>query len=210
MDKDVQVSITVIKRLPKYYRYLGDLLDKGTNRISSQELSDLTGFTASQIRQDLNNFGGFGQQGYGYNVEDLQKQLAKILGLDKKYNAVIVGSGNIGHAIAYYRGFSDAGFNVTEIFDEDPKRVGSKYKDREVKDLSELEDYLKHNKVDIGIITTHKDIAQKTANMLVAGGVKGIWNFATMDLELPDDIVLENVRLTESLFTLSYFLKDNK
>ena len=210
MDKDVQVSITVIKRLPKYYRYLGDLISKGINRISSQELSNLTGFTASQIRQDLNNFGGFGQQGYGYNVEDLQNQLGKILGLDKKYNAVIVGAGNIGHAIAYYRGFSDSGFNMVEIFDDNPKRIGTKFKDREVKDLKDLKEYLKNNKVDIGIITTGKDMAQSTADVFVAGGVKGIWNFATTDLSLPEDIVLENVRLTESLFTLSYFLKENK
>ena len=210
MDKDTQVSITVIKRLPKYYRYLGDLLKKGINRISSQELSNLTGFTASQIRQDLNNFGGFGQQGYGYNVEDLQTQLGKILGLDKEYNAVIVGAGNIGYAIAYYRGFSDSGFNMVALFDDNPKRIGTKYKETEVQDVKDLKDYLKNNKVDIGIITTHKDMAQKTADILVEGGVKGIWNFATTDLVLPEDVVLENVRLTESLFTLSYFLKENK
>ncbi|NLC03432.1 MAG: redox-sensing transcriptional repressor Rex [Tissierellia bacterium] len=210
MDKDTQVSITVIKRLPKYYRYLGDLLKKGINRISSQELSNLTGFTASQIRQDLNNFGGFGQQGYGYNVEDLQTQLGKILGLDKEYNAVIVGAGNIGYAIAYYRGFSDSGFNMVALFDDNPKRIGTKYKETEVQDVKDLKDYLKNNKVDIGIISTHKDMAQKTADILVEGGVKGIWNFATTDLVLPEDVVLENVRLTESLFTLSYFLKENK
>ena len=201
MDKDTQVSITVIKRLPKYYRYLGDLLKKGINRISSQELSNLTGFTASQIRQDLNNFGGFGQQGYGYNVEDLQTQLGKILGLDKEYNAVIVGAGNIGYAIAYYRGFSDSGFNMVALFDDNPKRIGTKYKETEVQDVKDLKDYLKNNKVDIGIISTHKDMAQKTADILVEGGVKGIWNFATTDLVLPEDVVLENVRLTESLFT---------
>lgn len=210
MNKDVQVSITVIKRLPKYYRYLGDLLNKGINRISSQELSNLTGFTASQIRQDLNNFGGFGQQGYGYNVEELQKQLGKILGLDKEYKVVIVGAGNIGYAIAYYRGFRDSGFDTVAIFDDNPKRIGTKYKETEVKDVKDLEEYLKNNKVDIGVITTHKDMAQKTADMFVAGGVKGIWNFATVDLVLPEDVILENVRLTESLFTLSYFLKDNK
>ena len=210
MDKDIQVSITVIKRLPKYYRYLGDLLNKGINRISSQELSNLTGFTASQIRQDLNNFGGFGQQGYGYNVEELHKQLGKILGLDKEYNAVIVGAGNIGYAIAYYRGFSDSGFKMAAIFDDNPDRIGTKYKDNKVRDVADLPEYLKNNKVDIGIITTHKDLAQKVADIFVDGGVKGIWNFATIDLDLPEEMVLENVRLTESLFTLSYYLKDNK
>lgn len=210
MDKDMQVSITVIKRLPKYYRYLGDLLTKSINRISSQELSNLTGFTASQIRQDLNNFGGFGQQGYGYNVEELHKQLGKILGLDQQYNAVIVGAGNIGYAIAYYRGFSDSGFNMVAMFDDNPNRIGTKYKEHQVNDLKDLGDYLKNNKVDIGIITTPKDIAQNVADIFIEGGVKGIWNFATIDLNLPEDVILENVRLTESLFTLSYYLKDNK
>ncbi len=210
MDKDIQVSITVIKRLPKYYRYLGDLLDKGINRISSQELSNLTGFTASQIRQDLNNFGGFGQQGYGYNVEELHKQLGKILGLDKEYNVVIVGAGNIGYALAYYRGFSDSGFKMAAIFDDNPDRIGTKYKENKVYDIKDLPEYLKNNKVDIGIITTHKNLAQKVADIFVEGGVKGIWNFATIDLNLPEQVVLENVRLTESLFTLSYYLKDNK
>ena len=210
MDKDIQVSITVIKRLPKYYRYLGDLLDKGINRISSQELSNLTGFTASQIRQDLNNFGGFGQQGYGYNVEELHKQLGKILGLDKEYNVVIVGAGNIGYALAYYRGFSDSGFKMAAIFDDNPDRIGTKYKENKVYDIKDLPEYLKNNKVEIGIITTHKNLAQKVADIFVEGGVKGIWNFATIDLNLPEQVVLENVRLTESLFTLSYYLKDNK
>lgn len=207
MTKDTQVSITVIRRLPKYYRYLGDLLSKGTNRISSQELSKLTGFTASQIRQDLNNFGGFGQQGYGYNVEELHRELGKILGLDKEYKVVVTGAGNLGHAIANYRGFRDDGFNIIGVFDRNPNNPRYANRNIEIKHIDGLEEFIKENKVDIGIITTSKNTAQDVADTYVRAGVKGIWNFAPVDLVIPEDIVLETVRLSESLFTLSYFIK---
>ncbi|WP_422487104.1 redox-sensing transcriptional repressor Rex [Gudongella sp. DL1XJH-153] len=207
MGKDNKVSLTVIRRLPKYHRYLSDLMDKGISRISSQELSVLTGFTASQIRQDLNNFGGFGQQGYGYNVEDLQRELGKILGLDQRYNAVIVGAGNLGQAIANYRGFEDAGFKVLAMFDRNPRVIGLKIRDIEIKDMEHIEDFIKKNNVEIGIITTPKDSAQEVADIYVKAGVKGVWNFAPADINVPEDMILENVRLNESLFILSYFLK---
>ncbi len=207
MGKDNKVSLTVIRRLPKYHRYLSDLMNKGISRISSQELSVLTGFTASQIRQDLNNFGGFGQQGYGYNVEDLQRELGKILGLDQKYNSVIVGAGNLGQAIANYRGFEDAGFKVLAMFDRNPRVIGLKIRDIEIKDMEHIEDFIKKNNVEIGIITTPKDSAQEVADIYVKAGVKGIWNFAPSDINVPEDMILENVRLNESLFILSYFLK---
>ncbi len=207
MGKDNKVSLTVIRRLPKYHRYLSDLMDKGISRISSQELSVLTGFTASQIRQDLNNFGGFGQQGYGYNVEDLQRELGKILGLDQKYNAVIVGAGNLGQAIANYRGFEDAGFRVLSMFDRNPRVIGLKIRDIEIRDMEHIEDFIKDNDVEIGIITTPKESAQEVADIYVKAGVKGIWNFAPTDINVPDDMIIENVRLNESLFILSYFLK---
>ena len=142
-----KVSETVIRRLPKYYRYLGDLLKKGVNRISSKELSKLTGFTASQIRQDLNNFGGFGQQGYGYNVEQLHENLGKILGLDRHYKTVIAGAGNLGQAIANYSGFREAGFDVVSLFDKNPKLIGLKIRDVEIRDIDTLEDYIKENKL---------------------------------------------------------------
>lgn len=208
MDRDTQVSITVIRRLPKYYRYLEELLNKGINRISSQELSNLTGFTASQIRQDLNNFGGFGQQGYGYNVEELHRQLGRILGLDKKYNAIIVGAGNLGQAIANYKGFEDAGFKVLSLFDRNPRVIGLIIRDIEVRDITTIEDYIATHNVEIGIITTPKASAQDVADIFVNSGIKGIWNFAPTDLTVPDHVVVENVRLNESLFTLSYFIKD--
>jgi len=207
LGKDNKVSLTVIRRLPKYHRYLSDLMNKGISRISSQELSVLTGFTASQIRQDLNNFGGFGQQGYGYNVEDLQRELGKILGLDQKYNSVIVGAGNLGQAIANYRGFEDAGFKVLAMFDRNPRVIGLKIRDIEIKDMEHIEDFIKKNNVEIGIITTPKDSAQEVADIYVKAGVKGIWNFAPSDINVPEDMILENVRLNESLFILSYFLK---
>jgi len=206
MERETQVSITVIRRLPKYHRYLSDLINKGINRISSQELSNLTGFTASQIRQDLNNFGGFGQQGYGYNVEDLHRELGKILGLDKKYNAVIAGTGNLGQAIANYKGIEDAGFKVISLFDRNPKMVGMKIRDIEVRDIDTLEEFIIANNVEIGIITVPKEGAQPIADRYVKAGIKGIWNFAPTDLVLPKDIVVENVRLNESIFILSYFL----
>lgn len=207
MGKDNKVSLTVIRRLPKYHRYLSDLMDKGISRISSQELSVLTGFTASQIRQDLNNFGGFGQQGYGYNVEDLQRELGKILGLDQKYNAVIVGAGNLGQAIANYRGFEDAGFRVLSMFDRNPRVIGLKIRDIEIRDMEQIEDFIKENNVEIGIITTPKESAQAVADIYIKAGVKGIWNFAPTDINVPEDMIIENVRLNESLFILSYFLK---
>lgn len=209
MDRENKVSMTVIRRLPKYYRYLGELLNKGINRISSQELSDLTGFTASQIRQDLNNFGGFGQQGYGYNVEELKYELGKILGLDKEYNTVIAGAGNLGQAVANYKGFEDAGFRVLSLFDKNPKLLGLKIRDIEIRDVDELAKFIKENNVEIGIISTPKDNAQDIADIYAKSGIKGIWNFAPADIKVPETIVVENVHLNESLFILSYFLKNN-
>ena len=209
MDRYSKVSITVIRRLPKYYRYLGELIDRGINRISSQELSKMTGFTASQIRQDLNNFGGFGQQGYGYNVEELQGELGRILGLETIYKAVIAGAGNLGQAIANYKGFEDAGFNVLSLFDKNPKLIGLKIRDIEIRDVDYMVEFIRENNVDIGIITTPKEYAQDITDIFIKAGVKGIWNFAPTDLNVPDNIIVENVRLNESLFALSYFLKQN-
>lgn len=208
MERENKVSITVIRRLPKYYRYLTDLLHRGINRISSQELSNMTGFTASQIRQDLNNFGGFGQQGYGYNVEELHSELGKILGLDKIYKAVIAGAGNLGQAIANYRGFQDAGFEVLSLFDRNPKVLGLKIRDIDIRDVDEMESFIKENDVEIGIITVPKQSAQDIADIYDRSGIKGIWNFAPADIKVRDDIIVENVHLNESLFSLSYFMNN--
>ena len=204
------ISMAVIRRLPKYHRYLGDLLDKDVQRISSKELSDIIGFTASQIRQDLNNFGGFGQQGYGYNVEALHTEIGKILGLDRPYNAVLVGAGNLGQAIANYAGFRKAGFEIKALFDANPRMIGLKIREFEVLDSDTLEDFIKNNNIDIAVLCIPKNGAQEVINRVVKAGIKGVWNFAPLDLEVPKGVIVENVNLTESLFTLSYLMKEGK
>ena len=204
------ISMAVIRRLPKYHRYLGDLLDRDIQRISSKELSDIIGFTASQIRQDLNNFGGFGQQGYGYNVEALHTEIGKILGLDRPYNAVLVGAGNLGQAIANYAGFRKAGFEIKALFDANPRMIGLKIREFEVLDSDTLEDFIKNNNIDISVLCIPKNGAQEVINRVVKAGIKGVWNFAPLDLEVPKGVIVENVNLTESLFTLSYLMKEGK
>jgi redox-sensing transcriptional repressor len=211
MDKKKgNISMAVIKRLPKYHRYLAELLKNDVDRISSKELSEKIGFTASQIRQDLNCFGDFGQQGYGYNVKDLYSEISGILGLTKDYKTIIIGAGNIGQAIANYTRFERLGFSLDGIFDANPKLVGLRLRDVEIRDIDDLSGFLKENKIDIGIICVPKNTAQKVASALVENGVKGIWNFAPTDLILPDDVVVENVHLSESLLTLTYLLKDKE
>ncbi len=202
------ISMAVIRRLPKYHRYLGDLLEKDIHRISSKELSDIIGFTASQIRQDLNNFGGFGQQGYGYNVDALHNEIGKILGLDKKYNAILIGAGNLGQAIANYAGFRKAGFEIKALFDANPRMIGLKIRDFEVLDSQDIESFVKENKIDIAILCIPRNGAQELVNKLVSVGIKGVWNFAPIDLDVPKDVIVENVNLTESLFTLSYLMQE--
>ena len=205
MERKKHVSMAVIKRLPKYHRYLQELMANDVDRISSKELGEKIGFTASQIRQDLNNFGDFGQQGYGYNVKDLYNQIGLILGLDREYKALIVGAGNIGQAIANYR-FAKAGLNISAIFDANPKLLGMRIRDIEIQDIDELENYATQNPTDVGIICVPKVNAQKVCDVLVKCGIKGIWNFAPIDLKVPDDVIVENVHLSESLLTLIYLM----
>lgn len=205
-----KVSMAVIRRLPKYHRYLADLLDKEVYRISSKELSEIIGFTASQIRQDLNNFGGFGQQGYGYNVEELFNELSKILGLDKSYNTIILGAGNLGQALANYGGFRRSGFKVRALFDIDPKLIGKKIRDLEVMDVADMEKFIKDEGIKIAVISTPKERAQESADTLIKCGIKGIWNFAPLDIAVPEGIAVEDVNLSESLFVLSYMLNGGK
>lgn len=204
MDK--QISNAVIKRLPRYYRYLGDLLENDVVRISSQELSEKMNVTASQIGQDLNNFGGFGQQGYGYNVQYLYTEIGKILGLDKRYNIIIVGAGNIGKALANYSDFEKRGFVVKAMFDVLPEKIGKVIRGVMVYDISELEKYIKEHDISIAAITVPKEYAPKIANDVVTWGVDAIWNFAPTDLYLPSTVLVENVHLAESLMRLSYRL----
>lgn len=208
MKKEHRVSIAVIKRLPKYYRYLGMIADKGIIRISSQELSNITGLTASQIRQDLNHFGGFGQQGYGYNVEELRGEIERIIGINRDYNAVIIGAGNIGHALAQYKKFEGLGFKIIGLFDTDEDKVGKDFEGVQVYHQDDLGDFIEKEKVDIVVITTPANVAQQIADVAVEAGVKGIWNFAPVDLKVPDKVIVENVHLNESLFTLTYYINN--
>lgn len=199
-----EISQAVIKRLPRYYRYLGELLEHGVERISSNDLSKKMKVTASQIRQDLNNFGGFGQQGYGYNVKYLYTEIGKILGLDKKHNMIIIGAGNLGQALANYVAFEKRGFILKGIFDVNPRLAGICIRGIEIKMMDELNDFVKNNDIEIGVLTIPKTKAIEVANVLVANGVKAIWNFAHTDLNIPDNIIVENVHLSESLMRLSY------
>lgn len=204
------ISSAVIRRLPRYYRYLGELLENDVVRISSKELSERMNVTASQIRQDLNNFGGFGQQGYGYNVEYLYTEIGKILGLDKKYSMIIIGAGNLGQALANYSDFERKGFVLKGLFDVNPVLKGVSIRDTPIMMMEELEDFLKENVVHIAALTIPKAKAPQTAQNLVKFGIKAIWNFAPTDLHLPSDIVSENVHLSESLMRLSYSLKSKE
>lgn len=210
LRKETKVSSAVVKRLPKYYRYLGMIADKGIIRVSSQELSNITGLTASQIRQDLNHFGGFGQQGYGYNVEELRSEIEKIIGINKQYKTVVIGLGNIGQAITQYEGFKDSGFKIQALFDKSPKMIGKKVSGMEIKKVDTLEDYLKKNDVQIAILAVPAESSQEICDKLIAGGIKGIWNFAPIDLKLPEGVVLENVHLDESLYTLTFYMNNIK
>lgn len=198
------ISQAVISRLPRYFRYLGELKDKGQERVSSQELSEIMKVTASQIRQDFNNFGGFGQQGYGYNVEYLYTEIGKILGLDQKHHLVLIGAGNLGQAIANYMNFERRGFLIRGIFDINPELIGKKVRDIEVRPMEELESFIREHDIDIGVLTIPKTAAVDVANRLVKCGIKAIWNFAHVDLNVPEGVLVENVHLSDSLMKLSY------
>ncbi len=200
------ISKAVISRLPRYYRYLGELLELGVERISSNELSSKMKVTASQIRQDLNNFGGFGQQGYGYNVKYLHSEIAKILGIDHNHNMIIIGAGNLGQAIANYSAFEKRGFIIKGIFDVNPRLEGLTVRGVAIRMIDELPEFIKENDIEIAALTIPKAKAKEVAAIVVDAGVKAIWNFAHTDLVVPKDVIVENVHLSESLMRLSYNL----
>lgn len=206
--KNAKISNAVIKRLPRYRRYLIELRKKGVEKISSKEFSNLIGYTASQIRQDLNNFGGFGQQGYGYSVEGLYEEISSILGLDKEYRMVIMGAGNLGQAIAKYTHFYKQGFKVYGVFEINPELVGKDLGGLLIKDYEEIVDFVEKESIDIGIICVGQQNAQEVADRLCFAGVKGVWNFAPTDIEVPPHVALENVHLTDNLHSLAYHMKD--
>lgn len=208
MTEDRKISMAVVRRLPRYYRYLGELLQKGVTKISSRELSEKMNVTASQIRQDLNNFGGFGQQGYGYNVEYLYEEIGKILGLHHNYKMIIVGVGNLGQAIANSNSFSKRGFQLIGLFDVNPKLIGMSIHGVEVMDVDRMEQFVKENEVEIAILTMPKTKVKETAENLAKWGIKGLWNFSPVDLILPDTVQIENVHLSHSLMTLAYTINE--
>jgi len=209
MSFNKKVSIAVIRRLPRYYRYLSDLLKMDITRISSKELSQRMGVTASQIRQDLNCFGGFGQQGYGYNVELLYREIGNILGVNNNYKTIIIGAGNMGQALANYENFEKRGFKLIGIFDINPQLIGKKIRNVEIMHMDKLEEFVKSNSVDIAIITVPYQNTREVAEKVASLGIKGLWNFSPMDLKLPyDDIVIENVHLSDSLMVLGYRLNE--
>lgn len=202
-----EISQAVIGRLPRYFRYLGDLKEAGVERISSQELSELMKVTASQIRQDFNNFGGFGQQGYGYNVDFLHREIGNILGLNKEHNLIVIGAGNLGQALGNYMNFKNRGFIFKGMFDVNPELWGKEVRGIPIQPMERVEEFVRANDIDIAVLTIPKTSAVEVAEKLVRNGIKAIWNFAHVDLNVPEGIQVENVHLSDSLMKLSYNLE---
>lgn len=199
------VSMSVIRRLPKYYRYLRDLENKGEKKISSQKLAQLMGLTASQIRQDLNSFGAYGQQGYGYNISELKEVVKDILGLNNYYHCILIGGGNMGKAIANYERYQRDGIIIDAIFDIEPQKIDT-FEDIDVYPMESLEEYTNSNKVDIAILTVPKEAGQEVAQRLEEIGIKAILNFVPIDLNLSEDVRISNVNINDGFYTLTYFL----
>jgi len=208
MERD-RIPEAVIRRLPKYYRYLSEQLRAGEERVSSSGMSRDMGLNASQIRRDLNCFGGFGQQGYGYNIEKLRGEIMRIMGIDARQRMVIIGAGNIGQALAGYGGFAREGFLAVGLFDTDSTVIGQRVSELVVRPVAELAAFLRRQPVQVGVICTPAAAAQETADRLVQGGVRGIWNFAPCDVQVKAGVAVENVHLNDSLFVLSYRLRED-
>ncbi len=200
-----QVSVPVIKRLPRYHRYLEELKNMGVVRISSKELSQRMGLTASQIRQDLNCFGGFGQQGYGYNIEQLYNEIGNILGINQRSKAIMIGAGNLGHAIATHLHFENRGFDLVGIFDNNENVIGSIVGGKTVLSSDLLKEFCEREKPVVAILCIPAEYAAENADKLVSLGIKGFWNFTQYDLNHRyNGIAVENVHLGDSLMTLCY------
>ena len=213
MDKKLPkktISQAIIRRLPRYYRYLAELKASDVERISSSDLAKMMGVTASQIRQDLNNFGGFGQQGYGYNVQKLHDEISRILGIDRVHNIVVIGAGNFGRALAGYSYFARSGFCIRGLFDRNPELIGKTFGGIQVYPMEELESFIKKNNIEIAALTVPQEAAREIGEQVCAYGIKGIWNFAHTDLQVPKNVVVENVHLSESIMRLSYNLVNRR
>lgn len=205
------VSIQVIRRLPRYYRYLSELEAQGVEKISSTKLASVMSSTASQIRQDLNCFGGFGQQGYGYSVAVLREEIGKILGLDRPHNTILIGAGNLGRAIATHLNFEQLGFKLTAIFEKDDKLIGTTLRDITVLPDEEIEQYISENQIDTAILTMPKEAVEKLIDKLYDCGIRSYWNFSHYDIAKKyEDVVVENVHLSDSLMTLCYMMNQDK
>jgi redox-sensing transcriptional repressor len=209
-SEDKYISKQIIRRLPRYFRFLGELKERGVERISSTDLSKLMNVTASQIRQDLNKFGGFGQQGYGYNVHYLHQEIGRILGIDTPHNMIMIGAGNLCSAIMHYRSFPRYGFNIIAAFDVCPDKIGQPINGIEIRDMEELESFISSHKVDIAVVTVPTSSAPDVLTRLGRTNIKGIWNFAHIDVEMPNNIQVENVHLSESLMILSYHIAERQ
>lgn len=205
------VSIQVIRRLPRYYRYLSELEAQGVEKISSTKLASVMSSTASQIRQDLNCFGGFGQQGYGYSVAGLREEIGKILGLDHPHNTILIGAGNLGRAIATHLNFEQLGFKLTAIFEKDERLIGTTLRGITVLPDEAIEQYIKENKIDTAILTMPKEAVENLIDKLYHCGIRSYWNFSHYDIAKKyEDVVVENVHLSDSLMTLRYMMNQDK
>jgi redox-sensing transcriptional repressor len=205
MAKNGSISASVIKRLPRYYRFLGELKKQGVDRISSRELSQRMKLTASQIRQDLNCFGGFGQQGYGYHVDELREEIGKILGVDKSFKTILIGAGNLGRAIATHINFDTRGCELIGIFDSNEQLTGRTVGKLSVMNITDLRAFCDEHHPTVAVLCIPKAATQQIADTLVCMGIKAFWNFSHYDLSIGyDDIIVENVHLGDSLLTLTY------
>ena len=203
------ISMSVIRRLPRYYRFLGDLERQGITRISSKALAEKMGVGASQIRQDLNCFGGFGQQGYGYNIPSLKEQIAEILGIPNKYDCIIIGAGNLGRAIATHMNFEERGFRLTAVFDQNESLAGKLVSGLPIRHISGLDDYCRSEKPTVAMLCVPRSAAESLGHQLVRLGIKGIWNFTHFDFGEMDGVAVENVHLGDSMMTLCYNVTRN-
>ena len=207
--KQGKVSNNVIRRLPRYLRKLDELTESGVGRISSFELGQQLGLTPSQIRQDFSNFGEFGQQGYGYNVSGLREQIASILGMDRGYRAILVGVGNIGHALMDNFSFAECGVELAAAFDIKESLIGTEFKGVPILAETQLEEYLKTHDIAVAVLCVPKEVAVNVTKILTDNGIEAIWNFTNMELTEPNSpIIVENVHFSDSLLSLSYFVSE--
>ena len=210
MSKSINISNSVIRRLPRYYRFLGELEDQQISKISSRELSERMHLTASQIRQDLNCFGGFGQQGYGYNVSELRKEIGRILGVDKHRKTILIGAGNLGTALAVHINFEKSGCSLIGIFDSNKKIVGNPLGKLTITDIDDLEKFCRENKPEVAVLCIPKSVTKEIVDRLTELGVRSFWNCSHYDINVEHkNIIVENVHLGDSLLTLSYGVNNN-